>query len=188
MELVETCLGGVKVLRPRVFEDERGFFLESYNERRFAEVGITERWVQDNHSRSLQNTVRGLHYQLRHPQAKLCRVVRGAIMDVVVDLRRGSPTFGQWTGVLLSEENRAQIYVPRGFAHGFAVLSDVAEVLYKCDDFYAPDDEQGIAWDDPELAIQWGLTGTPLLSPKDARHPRLRDLPPERLPVWEPTK
>lgn len=186
MELMESCLGGVKILRPRVFEDERGFFLESYNQRRFAELGITESWVQDNHSRSVQNTVRGLHYQLHQPQAKLCRVIRGTVMDVVVDLRQGSPTFGKWAGVLLSEENRIQIYVPRGFAHGFAVLSEVAEVLYKCDDFYAPTDEQGIAWDDPQLGINWEIPGTPLLSPKDTRHPRLADVPAERLPVWDP--
>jgi dTDP-4-dehydrorhamnose 3,5-epimerase len=186
MELVETRLGEVKILRPRVFEDGRGFFLESYNQRAFAALGITAQWVQDNHSRSVRNTVRGLHFQVRQPQAKLCRVVCGEILDVAVDIRRGSPTFGQWTSVLLSAENRLQIYVPRGFAHGFAVLSDVAEVLYKCDEFYAPDDEAGIAWDDPSLRIEWGITGEALLSPKDTRHPGLRDIPGDRLPVWEP--
>ncbi len=184
MKLLETRLGGVKILAPRVFEDERGFFLESYNERDFAELGIRDRWVQDNHSGSVRNTVRGLHYQVRHPQAKLCRAVRGAVLDVAVDVRWGSPTFGAWTSVVLSAENRVQIYLPVGFAHGFAVLSEVAEVLYKCAEFYAPEDEHGIAWDDPDLHIDWTLTGAPLLSAKDARSPKLRDVPYHRLPVY----
>jgi dTDP-4-dehydrorhamnose 3,5-epimerase len=183
MHSIETSLPGVLILEPRVFSDDRGFFFESYNLRRFEELGVNARFVQDNHSRSVRGTLRGLHYQCRHPQAKLCRVVQGEVLDVAVDIRRGSPTFGKWVSVVLSAENKRQIYLPPGFAHGFAVLSETAEFLYKCDDFYRPDDEFGIAWDDPEIGIEWGVNA-PLLSAKDARNPALSAAPPEHLPEY----
>jgi dTDP-4-dehydrorhamnose 3,5-epimerase len=172
MQRIETPLPGVCLLEPKVFGDARGFFLETYHAAKFAALGIAARFVQDNHSKSVRGTLRGLHYQLQHPQAKLCRVIQGEVLDVVVDIRRGSPTFGQWTSVVLSDENKRQIYVPRGFAHGFAVLSETAEFLYKCDDFYDPADERGIAWNDPALGIDWGVA-EPLLSEKDNRNPTL---------------
>lgn len=180
---IDTPLPGVYVLEPRVFGDPRGFFAETYNERRFHELGITSDFVQDNHSRSVRGTLRGLHYQLRHPQAKLCRVVVGEVLDVAVDIRHGSPTFGKSFSVRLSAENKRQIYIPRGFAHGFVVLSEAAEFLYKCDDFYYGHDDRGIAWDDPALGIEWAITD-PLLSEKDRRNPRLRDVAPGELPVY----
>ncbi len=187
MRILETELPGVVIVEPRVFEDARGFFFESYHARRFAEAGIPAVFVQDNHSCSSRGTLRGLHYQLRQPQAKLCRVVRGEVLDVAVDIRRGSPTFGRSVTTVLSAENRRQLFVPRGFAHGFVVLSETAEFLYKCDDFYAPGDERGIAWNDPALAIDWGWDGVPLLSPKDAQNPCVGELSPEDLPVYEST-
>jgi dTDP-4-dehydrorhamnose 3,5-epimerase len=180
---IETGLAGVVVIEPRVFEDGRGFFFETYQEERFAQSGIHARFVQDNHSRSSRDTLRGLHYQLKHPQAKLCRVVVGEVIDVVADVRPPSPTFRKWISVILSAENKRMIYVPRGYAHGFAVLSEVAEFLYKCDDFYAPEDERGIAWDDPELAIDWKIK-TAALSAKDQKLPRLRDMAPLDLPAY----
>lgn len=183
MQRVETSLPGVCVIEPRVFEDSRGFFLESYHAGKFAELGITAQFVQDNHSKSARHTLRGLHYQLHQPQAKLCRVIRGEVLDVAVDIRRGSPHFGRWTSILLSAENRRQIYIPRGFAHGFVVHSESAEFLYKCDDFYQAGDEYGIAWDDPDLAIPWQVAA-PLLSEKDRKLPRLRDCPPDHLPLF----
>lgn len=157
--------------------------METYNARQFAELAITSEFLQDNHSRSVRGTLRGLHYQLRHPQAKLCRVVVGEVLDVAVDIRHGSPTFGKSFSVHLSAENKRQIYIPRGFAHGFVVLSDMAEFLYKCDDFYRGDDDRGIAWNDPELGIDW-LVLDPLLSDKDRRNPRLADVDPSELPVY----
>jgi dTDP-4-dehydrorhamnose 3,5-epimerase len=183
MNRIETPLHGVLVLEPRVFSDSRGFFFESYSQRRFEELGVTNRFVQDNHSQSQFGTVRGLHYQLRHGQAKLCRVVRGEVLDIALDVRRGSPTFGKWFGVHLSAENKRQIFIPPGFAHGFAVLSESAEFLYKCDDFYVPGDEYGIAWDDPALGIDWGVAA-PILSAKDQANPRLVDVNPDHLPVF----
>ena len=183
MNRIETPLPGVLVLEPRVFSDPRGFFFESYSQRRFEELGITTRFVQDNHSKSQQGTLRGLHYQLRNPQTKLCRVVRGEVFDVALDIRRGSPTFGKWFGVVLSEENKREIYIPAGFAHGFAVLSETAEFLYKCDDFWVPGDEYGVAWDDPDLGIDWGIA-EPILSGKDQVNARLVDVPAENLPVF----
>lgn len=183
LEVQTTVLPGVVLLRPRLFKDARGTFSETYNARTFAAVGIHDEFVQDNHSRSTKGTVRGLHYQLQFSQAKVCRVVSGAVFDVAVDIRRGSPTFGKWTGVVLSDENRFQIYVPRGFAHGFVVLSDSADFLYKCSDYYSPRDERGIAWNDPDINIAWDVQN-PLLSDKDRAYPFLRDVPPENLPGY----
>ncbi|MDW8323588.1 MAG: dTDP-4-dehydrorhamnose 3,5-epimerase [Burkholderiales bacterium] len=175
MRVIETRLPGVLILEPKVFGDARGFFLESYNERTFAELGLPTRFVQDNHSRSARGVLRGLHYQIRQPQGKLVQVVRGAVFDVAVDLRRGSPTFGRWEGVELSEHNQRMLWVPPGFAHGFYVLSELADFLYKTTDFYAPEHERAIRWDDPDLAIAWPLAGEPLLSAKDRAAPSLRE-------------
>jgi dTDP-4-dehydrorhamnose 3,5-epimerase len=169
MQIRETKLAEVKLLEPKVFADSRGFFLESYNQRTFAELGIDERFVQDNHSRSERGVLRGLHYQLIQPQGKLVRAVRGEIFDVAVDLRRSSTNFGRWTGHLLSEENKQMLWIPAGFGHGFLVLSEVAEVLYKATDFYAPQGERSILWNDPQIGIQWPDAGVaPVLSAKDA--------------------
>ena len=182
---METRLAGVQIIRPRVFEDARGFFLESYNQDKFAELGVTDHFVQDNHSRSVKGVLRGLHYQLRHPQVKLCRVIEGKVIDVVVDIQCGSPDFGNWISVELSAENRHQLYVPKGFAHGFLVLSEFAQFLYKCSDFYDPTDEAGVVWNDPDLNITWGVDD-PVLSVKDREYNRLKEIPPERLPRYEP--
>ncbi|MGB9418666.1 MAG: dTDP-4-dehydrorhamnose 3,5-epimerase [Acidobacteriaceae bacterium] len=168
MQIHTTNLAEVKLLEPRVFADGRGFFLESYNQRTFAELGIQDAFVQDNHSRSERGVLRGVHYQLIQPQGKLVRAVRGEIFDVAVDLRRNSSTFGQWTGHLLSEENKQMLWIPAGFGHGFLVLSPVAEVLYKATDFYAPQGERSILWNDPAIGIQWPDAGTPILSAKDS--------------------
>ncbi|AFY64817.1 dTDP-4-dehydrorhamnose 3,5-epimerase [Geitlerinema sp. PCC 7407] len=158
----------VLLLEPRVFGDDRGFFFESYNQRVFTEkAGNSVQFVQDNHSSSRQNVLRGLHYQIQQPQGKLVRVIVGQIYDVAVDLRRSSPTFGQWVGYELSAQNKHQLWVPAGFGHGFLVLSEQAEVLYKTTDYYAPEHERCIRWDDPDLAIAWPLTGEPILSAKD---------------------
>jgi dTDP-4-dehydrorhamnose 3,5-epimerase len=173
MQVQETNLDEVKLLVPRVFADSRGFFLESYNKRTFGELGIHETFVQDNHSRSERGVLRGLHYQLVQPQGKLVRAVRGEIFDVAVDLRRSSPTFGRWTGHLLSEDNKLMLWIPAGFGHGFLVLSPIAEVLYKATDFYAPQGERSVLWNDPEIGIEWPDAGTPILSPKDAAGKRL---------------
>lgn len=167
MNVIETGLSGVLILEPKVFGDERGFFMESYNRQRFAELGLPTDFVQDNHSRSARGVLRGLHYQIQRPQGKLVRVVRGAVYDVAVDLRRSSPTFGRWEGVELSEENRRMLWIPPGFAHGFLVLSDYADFLYKTTDFYAPEHERCIAWNDPAIGIAWPLEGEPVLSAKD---------------------
>jgi dTDP-4-dehydrorhamnose 3,5-epimerase len=167
MKVTATALPGVLILEPNVFRDSRGFFLESYNERTMAEVGIREHFVQDNHSFSARNVVRGLHYQVR-PQGKLVRVVLGEILDVIVDLRRSSPTFGAWNGVNLSETNQQMLWIPPRFAHGFRVLSEGAHVLYKATDFYDPKAERTIAWNDPKLNIDWRLTTSPTVSAKDS--------------------
>jgi len=172
---ISTSLPGVFVLEPRVFGDERGFFLESYNERVFAEVGIAEHFVQDNHSYSSRNVLRGLHYQVKHPQGKLVRAIEGEILDVAVDLRRSSPTFGGWEAVRLSGENKRMMWVPAGFAHGFRVISQTAHVLYKATDYYAPEFERTLAWNDPDLKIDWKLDGEPTVSAKDERGLLLRD-------------
>ena len=188
MQIISTSLPDVFLVEPRVFGDERGFFMETFSARVFAEVGITRQFVQDNHSLSRKGTLRGLHYQLKNPQAKLCRVVRGAVWDVAVDIRRGSPTFGQHTGALLSAENKRSIYVPRGFAHGFLVLSDEAEFLYKCDDFYAPGDEHSLHWGDVAVGIEWPFAQheieTPLLSEKDQVAPQLSEINDSNLPSF----
>jgi dTDP-4-dehydrorhamnose 3,5-epimerase len=181
MTLVDTGLPGVWIVEPRVFGDERGFFFESFNQRVWEEAtGLSGRFVQDNHSRSRQGVLRGLHYQIRQPQGKLVRVVAGEIFDVAVDLRPGSAAFGRWTGVHLSAENRRQLWVPPGFGHGFVVLSETADVLYKATDYYAPDAERAVRWDDPKLAIRWPLAVPPILSEKDRRAPLLAqaELPP----------
>lgn len=183
-ECVETTVPGVVIIKPRLFTDTRGYFFETYHEIEFAALGIRDRFVQDNHSCSRRGTLRGLHYQLRHSQAKLCRVVRGEVLDVAVDIRRGSPTFGGWAGAVLSAENKHQIYLPKGFAHGFLVLSEEAEFLYKCSDFYDPASERGIHWADPELGIEWPLSD-PILSPKDRGYPRLAEIAAEFLPEYK---
>lgn len=158
-----------------MFGDERGFFLESYNDRALSELGIDERFVQDNHSCSRRNVVRGLHYQINHAQGKLVRVVVGEILDVAVDLRRSSPTLGRWEAVRLSGENKRMLWIPPGFAHGFCVISDQAHVLYKATDYYAPESERTLAWNDPDLKINWELDGEPIVSPKDQRGVALRN-------------
>ena len=158
--------------------------METYHQRRYAEVGIEHLFVQDNLSSSIRGTLRGLHYQINHGQAKLIQVVKGTIFDVAVDIRRGSPYFGQWANANLSHENKRQLFVPEGFAHGFCVLSEIADVVYKCTDFYAPEDEGGILWSDPKLAIDWPFA-KPLLSDKDNRLPHLADVPPGRLPLYK---
>ncbi len=168
MRIHDTDLKEVQLLEPRVFEDSRGFFLESYNQRTFAELGIHDSFVQDNHSRSERGVLRGIHYQLTRPQGKLVRTVRGEIFDVAVDLRRSSPSFGQWTGHILTEDNKHMLWIPAGFGHAFLVLSSSAEVLYKATDFYAPDGERSILWNDPSIGIVWPDAGTPALSAKDA--------------------
>jgi len=170
-----TSIPGSLVLEPRVFTDERGFFLESYNERALAELGIQERFVQDNHSCSCRNVLRGLHYQIGHPQGKLVRVVEGEILDVAVDLRRSSPTFGGWHAVRLSGENQRMLWIPPGLAHGFRVVSEKAHVLYKATDYYAPEHERTLAWNDPALKIDWELEGEPIVSAKDRRGVPLRE-------------
>ena len=174
MKVIETRLPGVKLIEPRVFGDERGFFLESWNSEAFAAAGINAVFVQDNHSRSSRGVLRGLHYQIRQPQGKLVRVTCGAVFDVAVDMRRSSPQFGRWTGCMLTAENKHMLWVPAGFAHGFVVLSDTADFLYKCTTPYAPEYERSVAWNDPDLAIDWQLGDvTPLLSAKDAAAPSL---------------
>ena len=175
MRKISTSLPGVVVLEPRVFGDERGFFLESYNEKVFAELGIGERFVQDNHSSSRRNVLRGLHYQIQQPQGKLVRVVEGEVLDVAVDLRRSSPTFGGWEAVRLSNENKRMLWIPPGFAHGFRVVSEQAQVLYKATDYYAPQHERTLAWNDAALKIDWELDGAPVVSAKDQRGVTLRD-------------
>ncbi|GAB4296033.1 MAG: dTDP-4-dehydrorhamnose 3,5-epimerase [Thiohalomonadaceae bacterium] len=172
MNIVDTSIPEVKVVEPQVFGDERGFFFESYNKRKFSEaIGREVDFVQDNHSRSTRGVLRGLHYQLSSPQAKLVRCLRGAIYDVAVDIRKSSPTFGRWVGYELSEENKRQMWVPEGFAHGFLVLSEIADVAYKASDYYSPGSERCISWDDRELAIAWPLDEgvKPVLSEKDRR-------------------
>ncbi len=167
MKITPTSISDVLIVEPRVFSDERGFFFESYSEKTWADLGVGPLFVQDNHSFSLRNVVRGLHYQLEHPQGKLVRVAVGEILDIAVDIRRSSPTFGQWESARLSGENKRMLWIPPGFAHGFAVLSDCAHVMYKTTDFYFPQSERTILWNDPELKIDWELTTDPIVSAKD---------------------
>jgi dTDP-4-dehydrorhamnose 3,5-epimerase len=170
MKVSPTQLPGVLLIEPKVFGDERGFFLESYNQRVFREAaGIDANFVQDNHSRSAHNVLRGLHYQLKHPQGKLVRVVAGEVFDVAVDLRRSSPRYGRWAGQRLSADNKRMLWIPPGFAHGFLAMSEFAEVLYKTTDYYAPTHERCVLWNDPDIGVDWPLTGEPLISEKDAR-------------------
>lgn len=173
MDIADTAIPDVKVLTPRIFGDARGHLYESWNARAFAGLGIAAAFVQDNHSRSARNVLRGLHYQIRQPQGKLVRVIRGSVFDVAVDLRSNSPSFGSWVSVELSARNKKQCWIPPGFAHGFLCLEDDTELVYKCTDYYAPEWERAIAWNDPALAIAWPLKGAPLLSPKDAAAPPL---------------
>ena len=175
MKIIETPIPGVKVIEPKCFGDSRGFFLETFSAQRYADAGITETFVQDNHSRSQQGVLRGLHYQLNYPQGKLVAVTRGEVFDVVVDIRVGSPTFGQWYGALLSDENHRQLYVPPKFAHGFVVLSEVVDFTYKCTEYYHPEDEKGLLWNDFAIGIDWQIE-TPLLSEKDKNNKTLEQL------------
>jgi dTDP-4-dehydrorhamnose 3,5-epimerase len=175
IKTITTSLPGLFILEPRVFGDERGFFLESYNEKVLAEAGISRRFVQDNHSCSQRNVLRGLHYQIQQAQGKLVRVVEGEILDVAVDLRRSSATFGKWEAMRLSGENKRMLWIPEGFAHGFRVTSEKAHVLYKATDYYAPQFERTLAWNDPDLKVDWELDGTPIVSAKDQRGIALRD-------------
>ena len=175
MKFIPTDLPGVVLIEPDVYRDSRGFFLETYHQKRYAEHGIEGPLVQDNHSHSQRGTLRGLHAQIRRPQGKLVRAVEGEMFDVAVDIRRGSPTFGKWVGFVLSGENFRQLWIPPGFAHGFCVLSERVHVEYKCSDFYDPGHELGIAWNDPEIGIAWPIQG-PILSSKDASAPRLAEV------------
>jgi len=182
VRVVPTALPGVVVIEPDVHRDGRGFFLEAYHADRYRAHGIAGPFVQDNHSRSVARTLRGLHLQLRRPQGKLIRVIEGEVFDVAVDVRRGSPTFGRWVSVVLTADSFRQCYVPPGFAHGFCVVSPIAQLEYKCTDLYDPAGEIGIAWNDPAIGIRWPITD-PILSPRDSRHPTLADLG-DDLPAW----
>jgi len=184
IQFIETSLPGVILIEPDVFNDARGFFMETYQFKKYKEGGIDKVFVQDNHSHSQRSTLRGLHYQLHHPQGKLVYVIAGEIYDVAVDIRRGSPTFGQWAATHLSDENKRQIFVPEGFAHGFCIISETADVVYKCTDFYAPGDEYGVYWSDPAIGIEWPVK-TPILSKKDSQNPQLKDIPEAHLPVYK---
>jgi dTDP-4-dehydrorhamnose 3,5-epimerase len=181
MNVLSTSLPGVLIIEPSVFKDHRGSFMETYHEKKYQEFGISHTFVQDNLSFSIQNVLRGLHYQVRHPQAKLVQALSGEVFDVVVDIRPGSPAFGQWEGFFLSDQNHRQVLIPEGFAHGFCVLSKTAYFLYKCSDFYMPGDESGILWSDPDIGIQWPVDA-PILSDKDRAFPRVRECSPDKLP------
>jgi len=183
VNIIETRLPGVHIIEPKVYGDNRGYFLESYHEARYKQAGVQGRFVQDNHSRSSKGTLRGLHYQRQKPQGKLVRITQGEVFDVAVDVRRDSPFFGKWVGVHLSGENYRQLWVPPGFAHGFCVLSDTADFLYKCTEYYDPEDEEGVAWNDPSIGIEWPIQG-PLLSKKDSVAQRLNDIPKDKLPKY----
>lgn len=171
----KTEIEGVYIIEPKVFGDDRGYFMETYKESDFIEAGLNYKFVQDNQSKSRKGVLRGLHYQLHHPQAKLVRVISGEVFDVAVDLRKNSPTYGKWVGVILTAENKKMFMIPRGFAHGFVVLSETAEFVYKCDELYHPEDEGGIMWNDPEVGVVWPYDGEPLLSEKDKKHPSLKE-------------
>ena len=183
MKLLETTIPGVLLIETVIYSDDRGFFMESYHAQRFADLGISNQFVQDNHSKSTRGTLRGLHFQYPHPQGKLVRVTQGEVFDVAVDIRTGSPTFGRSFSAVLDARNFRQMFVPEGFAHGFCVMSDTAEFQYKCTDFYSPDCELGIRWDDPDLAIDWPIQ-SPLLSTKDNEYPYLAQIPKQMLPIY----
>ena len=188
MNIITTNLPGVIVIEPKVYVDKRGFFLETFREDVLLQAGINAHFVQDNHTRSIQGVLRGLHYQMTQTQGKLVRVAAGSVFDVVVDVRSGSPTFGQWYGTELNEDNIKMIYVPPGFAHGFVVLSETADFIYKCTDYYHPESEQGIAWDDPDLNIDWSIAEIAekiSLSDKDKQNVKLKDQPAEKLPAYK---
>ncbi len=184
MMVERTSLPGVLVVTPRVFRDARGFLLEAFNTRAFAAAGLPTEFVQDNHSRSAAGVVRGLHYQLQHPQGKLVRVTRGRIFDVAADVRVGSPTFGRWVGIELSDREHRMVWIPPGFAHGFCALADDTDVVYKCTEFYVPEDDRGVLWSDPDLAISWPASAAQV-SAKDAGYLPLR-APRTDLPVYQP--
>jgi len=184
MNVKSTPLNGVLIIEPDKFVDHRGFLLQVWHQQTYGNKGITGTFVQDNHSRSYKNVIRGLHYQLRHPQGKLIFVINGKIFDVAVDIRLGSPTFGQWFGAILSDENHLQMFIPPGFAHGFCVLSETADLIYKCTDFYYPEDQFGVDWADPGIGINWPVEG-PILSGKDSKLPFLKDIPRKNLPRFE---
>jgi len=183
MKLTPASIEDVIIIETAVFADNRGSFMEIYHEERYKAVGIETDFIQDNLSYSTRGIIRGLHYQLPNPQAKLVQVIFGEVLDIAVDIRRGSPTFGKYASVHLSDQNRRQLFIPKGFAHGFSVLSETAAFTYKCSDFYAPESEKGILWSDPDLGIEWQLEN-PLLSGKDSQLPCLRDVPTEDLPVY----
>ncbi len=180
MKIITTSLDGVIIIEPKVFADNRGFFMETYHQRRYNDSGINRIFVQDNLSFSVKGTLRGLHFQVRHPQAKLVQAITGEIFDVAVDIRRDSPTFGKWVGVRLSEQNKRQLFIPEGFAHGFCVLSETALFSYKCSEVYAPGDEGGVLWSDPEIGIEWPVEH-PIISDKDKKYQRLSEYLPEQL-------
>lgn len=183
MKIIETSITDVKIIEPKRFGDQRGYFFESWHHEKYKNIGIVSRFVQDNCSMSRRGTIRGLHYQLRYPQAKLVQVLKGSVYDVAVDIRVGSPTFGRWVGVELSEENGRQIYIPEGFAHGFCVMSDEAIFSYKCSDYYMPADEGGILWSDTAIGIEWPNTAS-VLSEKDQLYPCLADISDSSLPRY----
>jgi dTDP-4-dehydrorhamnose 3,5-epimerase len=184
LQIIETALPGVLIIKPRVFEDPRGFFMETYRQNVLAEAGIRDNFVQDNHSRSSRDVLRGLHYQLRQPQAKLCRVAQGEVLDIAVDIRLGSPTFGKWVSVVLSGDNHQQLYIPTGFAHGFVVRSETADFLYKCSDYFDGSDDRGVLWNDPAIGIDW-QTPSPILSDKDRRYLPLAEIAHDQLPRYQ---
>ena len=188
MNIITTNLPGVIVIEPKVYVDKRGFFLETFREDVLLQAGINAHFVQDNHTRSSQGVLRGLHYQMTQTQGKLVRVAAGSVFDVVVDVRSGSPSFGQWFGTELNDDNFKMMYVPPGFAHGFIVLSETADFIYKCTDYYHPESEQGIAWDDPDLNIDWSIAEIAekiSLSDKDKQNVKLKDQPAEKLPAYK---
>ena len=183
MKVEKLAIPDVLLITPDVFPDPRGFFLESYHAERYRAAGVPGEFVQDNHSHSSRGTLRGLHFQLPHAQAKLLYVLRGEIFDVAVDVRRGSPTFGKWVSAVLSDQNKQQLFVPEGFAHGFCVTSEIVDVIYKCTDIYSPKDDHGVLWSDPSLGIPWPVK-SPTLSKKDAQLPLLANIPEAHLPVY----
>ncbi|EPJ0730294.1 dTDP-4-dehydrorhamnose 3,5-epimerase [Morganella sp. B601] len=184
MDIIESKLKGCMIIEPTIYYDERGFFYESYQQEKYKKIGIKETFIQDNRSRSSKNVLRGLHFQKQYPQGKLVTVTMGKVLDIAVDLRPNSPTFGEYESVILTDENKLQFYVPPGFAHGFCVLSDIADFAYKCTDYYVPTDECGIRWDDPTIGIKWPINN-PVLSEKDLKQPFLKDIEKCIINGWE---